>query len=511
MALPILQMQNITKRFPGVIANDSVDLRLYQGEIHALLGENGAGKSTLMNILTGIYYPNEGNIFFKGKKVAVHNTRCAADMGIGMVHQHFKLIDPLTVTENVFIASNRCPFFLSRMKMNNEIKKCSEQFNLHVDPAAKVWQLSIGEQQRVEIIKLLFRGAQVLILDEPTAVLTPQESNELFKALRCLADDGKTVMFITHKLGEVMRFADRITVLRGGKSIASMLSAQTDINALTTLMVGREIGTQKRSRTIFEKPECVLKLRDACANTDRGLPGLKNASLHVNKGEILGIAGVAGNGQRELAEIITGLRPMTGGEMLMGDKSIAKSSPKKNIKNGIAYIPEDRMGVGLVSAMNIYENAILRDYDTGACSNNGVITQRLMQQRAESFVKIFDIKNAGLSKPISLMSGGNIQKLLIAREISGAPRLIIAAYPVHGLDIGATHTIHDILMEQRNNGAAILLISEDLDELFEMSDRIAVLFDGNVMGVQDVADTDYEKIGEMMLGIRRQVSLEGAI
>ncbi len=503
MATPILKMRGITKRFPGVLANDKVDLTLYPGEIHALLGENGAGKSTLMNVLTGIYYPNEGKIYYKGELVKVHSTKAAAELGIGMVHQHFKLIDTLSVAENVFLVSKRCRFLLKKEKINRQVERCAKEYNLNLDPSARVWQLSIGEQQRVEIVKLLFCRAEILILDEPTAVLTPQESKDLFTALRRMADSGKTVMFITHKMNEVMRYADRITVLRDGRSIASMLRAETSAEDLTTRMVGRPLSPAAGKTEKTGGGKIALSLENVCAKGDKGVNALTNVTLHINSGEILGVAGVAGNGQRELAEVITGLRPATSGVIRMGAGEITNRTPKQILRTGVASIPEDRIGTGLVSSMNLYENAILRDYDQPPCSQMGLLNYTAIKRRAETFAAKHRIKNAGLTKPVGLMSGGNLQKLLIAREINGEPGVIIAAYPVHGLDIGATAAIHDILIAQRNRGAAILLISEDLDELFELSDRITALNEGRIMGVYDVAEADYEKIGRMMLGTAR--------
>lgn len=501
MEAPILEMRSIVKRFPGVLANDRADLTLYPGEIHALLGENGAGKSTLMNILIGIYYPNEGSILYRGEPVEIASTRTAVDLGIGMVHQHFKLIEPLSVAENVFLGANRCPLLLKTPEMNREIAEFSRGFNLEVNPNARIWQLSIGEQQRVEIIKLLFGGAEILILDEPTAVLTPQESIELFAAMRTLADLGKTIVFITHKMSEVMRSSDRITVLRAGRSVASTRKEDTSIAELTTLMVGREICQRKGKCARSGEETPVLELRTVCAMGDKNLPALRSLDLRVRTGEILGIAGVAGNGQRELAEVITGLRPVTGGKVWLEGAEITNQSPKHCIDAGIAYIPDDRMGTGLVASMDLRENAILRDSDREPCSRRGVLQKTAIQKRTEEFVRAYDIKNAGLHRPVSLMSGGNLQKLLIAREVSGDPRLIVASYPSHGLDVGAVAAIHNTLIEQRNNGAGILFVSEDLDELFEISDRIAVLYEGRIVGILDTGEATYEGIGEMMLGM----------
>ncbi|MEL7610574.1 MAG: ABC transporter ATP-binding protein [Bacillota bacterium] len=518
MTQPVLEMRGITKRFPGVLANDHVDLTLYPGEIHALLGENGAGKSTLMNVLTGIYAPNEGSIRYKGKTVRLKSPKSAVDLGIGMVHQHFKLIEPLTVAENVFLYSGRCKCMLNAKKMNQSIKECSEYFNLQVDPAARIWQLSVGEQQRVEIIKLLFCGAELLILDEPTAVLTPQETVELFKTLRKMAEDGKSVLFITHKLYEVMTFSDRITVLRNGRSMDTMPTKDTTRQELTHLMVGRDVLKVLPERIPVKSAEEVLRLEGVGAMGDKGVPALNRLNLTIYGGEILGIAGVAGNGQRELSEVIAGMRRITGGRMLLKGEDVTNLSPRDSIKKGIAFVPEDRMGMGLVAGLDMVDNAILRDYAIPPINKKGILNKKEAVRRTEAFVKAHEIKNAGIKKPVRLMSGGNLQKLLIAREINGDPDVLVAAYPVHGLDIGATETIHNILMEQRARGAAILLISEDLEELFELSDRVAALYEGEVMGVvpvENVSQELYDRVGSLMLGVREetpaQEQMEGVV
>lgn len=496
----VLEMKNITKRFTGVVANDNVNLKLYSGEIHALLGENGAGKSTLMNILTGIYRPNEGEIFHRGKKVTIKSPKNAVEMGIGMVHQHFRLIPTLSVTENVFLTSGNCKFFFNTKEMNDAVEKCSKEFNLDLDPSAKVWQLSVGEQQRVEIVKLLYRGAEILILDEPTAVLTPQESMDMFRTLRAMADTGKVVVFITHKMNEVMAHADRITVLRDGTSVATLNAKETTREELTHLMVGRELQVQGHANR-KARGECVCKLEKVCAKNDKGLPALFDIDLEIYSGEILGIAGVAGNGQRMMVEAVAGIRKVTSGNIIYKGKDVTDATPKQRIKDGIAFIPEDRLSMGLVPSMNMMENAIIKHFETPAYSKHGILNKKDIREKTLSFVEEHDIKNAGIQRAVSLMSGGNQQKLLIAREISGEPELIVAAYPVRGLDIGATEAIHKILMKQRERGAAILLISEDLDEVFEMSDRIGVMYSGKLQGVLNVEDASYEDIGTLMVGM----------
>lgn len=502
MKQPILEMKHITKRFGNVVANEDVNLSLYPGEIHALLGENGAGKSTLMNILTGIYKPNEGEIYYKGKKVSIRSPRHAVDLGIGMVHQHFRLIPTLTVAENVYLYMQNCKFVLNAKEMEASIDQCSKEFNLAVDAKAKVWQLSVGEQQRVEIVKLLYRGAEILVLDEPSAVLTPQEAEEMFKTLRKMAESGKAVIIISHKMNEVMQNADRITVLKGGVVEDTMLAEEASVDRLTRAVIGERTFSAQSKSSVPDNSPVVLKLQDLCVNNDKNLPAVKSVSMNIRAGEIFGIAGVAGNGQRELTEAIAGLRKVTGGTIFIHDEDITKTSIKQRVKNGISFIPEDRLHMGLVPAMDLTENAVLKNYDTPKYSKHGILNHKAMEESTNHFVEVHDIKNAGIHSSINLMSGGNQQKLLIAREIDGEPALIVAAYPVRGLDIGATEAIHQILLEQKKRGAAILLVSEELDELFAMADRVGVLCEGEMMAIKSIEDTNYEEIGKLMAGER---------
>lgn len=502
MKQPILEMKHITKHFGNVIANEDVNLALYPGEIHALLGENGAGKSTLMNILTGIYKPNQGEIYYKGKKVTIKSPKHAVELGIGMVHQHFRLIPTLSVAENVYLYMPDCKFMLNEKEMEASIDACSREFNLAVDARAKVWQLSVGEQQRVEIVKLLYRGAEILVLDEPSAVLTPQEAEEMFKTLRKMADSGKSVIIISHKMNEVMQHADRITVLKGGVVEDTMMASEATIDRLTRAVVGERTIVSPNKSTVAADSPMVLKLEALCADNDKGLPALKNISMDIRAGEIFGIAGVAGNGQRELTEAIAGLRKVTGGRILFREDDITRASIKQRVKEGISFVPEDRLHMGLVPAMDLTENAVLKRFDTPKYSRHGILNHKAMEESTNHFVQLHDIKNAGIHSSINLMSGGNQQKLLIAREIDGEPALIVAAYPVRGLDIGATEAIHQILLEQKKRGAAVLLVSEELDELFTMADRIGVLCEGEMMAVKAVEDTNYEEIGKLMAGER---------
>ena len=499
MAEKILEMKGITKTFPGVIANDNVNLELYAGEIHALLGENGAGKSTLMNVLTGIYKPEYGEIYHKGKLISISSPKHAVAIGVGMVHQHFRLIAPLSVAENVMLTSGKCPTIIKEKEMNEAVRKCSEEFGLGLAPEAKIWQLSVGEQQRVEIVKLLYRGAEILILDEPTAVLTPQESIEMFKTLRRMADSGKAVVFISHKMNEVMENADRITVLRGGKTIATVTKDEANREDLTLMMVGHELKKQT-DRERGNYGEVILEGTDLCCVNDRGLNALKHVNINLHKGEILGIAGVAGNGQKMLAEVITGLRPLTAGKLVFKGDDVTNASIKVRKEKGISFVPEDRLGMGLVPALNLMDNLILKDYYHERFSNKSILKKDEIRKATEECVAKYNIKNAGIERPVRLMSGGNQQKLLVAREVSGNADLLVVAYPVRGLDIGAIDAIHEIMLEEKAKGTAILMISEDLDEVFEMSDNIAVLFDGYMSEKIDPRKTNRIEIGKLMAG-----------
>ncbi len=500
MKEPVIEMRNITKRFGDVIANENVNLSLYPGEIHALLGENGAGKSTLMNVLTGIYKPNSGDIFFHGKKVSIKSPKQAVDMGIGMVHQHFRLIPPLSVAENVFLYMPDCKKVLRQKEMEDAINACSREFHLEVDASAKVWQLSVGEQQRVEIIKLLYRGADILILDEPSAVLTAQEAAEMFRVLRSMADSGKSIIIISHKMNEVMQNADRITVLKGGKVEDTMEAADATIERLTRAVVGeREFVPQVRQNHDLSE-DVVLQAENLSVKNDKGLEAVKNVSFTIRAGEIFGIAGVAGNGQKELTEAIAGLRKAEKGTVTVRGEDLTSLSIRKHIDKGVSFIPEDRLSMGLVPSLDMSDNIILKHFGWEKFSRRGILKKKMMDQTAEEYIEKYDIKTAGIHSPVGLMSGGNQQKLLIAREINGNPSLLVASYPVRGLDIGATEAIHRILLEESAKGTAILLVSEELDEIFQMADRIGVMCDGNMMAILDRRDADYDTIGRLMSG-----------
>lgn len=497
---PILEMKGITKKFGNVIANDHINLNLYPGEIHALLGENGSGKSTLMNILLGIYKPNHGEIFFNGEKVHMKTPKNAAELGIGMVHQHFALIPPLSVAENIFLGMEKGSFILNTQEMETQIQDFSQKFGLAVDPKAKIWQLSVGEQQRVEIIKLLCRNCEILVLDEPSAVLTPQEANEMFKTLRKMANQGKAVIVISHKMNEVMEHADRITVLKNGKLADKLLAEEATIERLTKAVVGERDMEEVVRKPKQTRNELMLEAVQLRVLNDKGLIALHDISFPLFAGEIFAIAGVAGSGQRELAEALAGLRKVESGSIVLKGKEVTKAGIRERLDSGISFIPEDRLKMGLIPSMNMKQNAILKEFKSKSCSRRGILRNKEIRALAERYIESHDIKNGGLDLPVSLMSGGNQQKLLIAREINGNPSLIIAAYPVRGVDIGATVAIHKTLLEQRDQGACVLLISEELDEIFEMSDRVAVLCDGKLMGIRNTAETDYDEIGRMMSG-----------
>lgn len=499
MNAPLVQMVEITKRFPGVVANQSINFELKPGEIHALLGENGAGKSTLMSILTGLYMPDEGEVFIKGRKVKFTSPRDAITAEIGMVHQHFRLVSSFSVAENVIMGSDSEGFFINMKKIEEKLAGFSENYGLKVMPKTKVWQLSVGEQQRVEIIKMLYRGAEILILDEPTAVLTPQESRELFATLRRMADQGKGVIVISHKLQEVLENADRITVLRDGKFVDTFSGTNIDGNMISTAMVGRDIvsggGLPEK-----EKGETVLELNNVTALGDRGQKALKSISLTVRRGEILGLAGVAGNGQKELAEIIAGLREVTSGKLMIHGENFTGKAARQMIDAGVSLIPEDRLGTGLVGGLNALDNSILKNYRSDIVGKGWFINWTKVRKHTEELIENFDIKMARRESPVKMLSGGNLQKLLLAREISSDPEVIIAVYPVRGLDIGAIESVREILLKQRQAGKGILLISEELEELFALSDRVAVIHEGEIMGTLQREKLNLERIGLMMAG-----------
>lgn len=492
-------MLDITKHFPGIIANNRVHFDLRAGEVHALLGENGAGKSTLMSILTGLYRPDEGEIRLRGRRVAFRSPRDAIAAGIGMVHQHFKLVSSFTVTENILLGQNEPGLWLHGEETERRVKDISARYGLQVDPSARIWQLSVGEQQRVEIVKMLYLGADVLILDEPTAVLTPQEADELFRALKEMAARGHGVVIITHKLREAMAVADRVTVLRGGVNVGTLSAAEADEGTLARMMVGREVMGRVEKAPYNPGPP-VLEVRNLHVIGDRGLPAVRGVDLEVRVGEILGIAGVAGNGQRELAEALAGLRRPTDGRIVIDGHDCTGRSPRAAMAAGLSLIPEDRLGMGLVPNLDLPDNVILKDYRRPPIARGWFVDRRAAVERTRRIVKEFDVRAADIGIPVKLLSGGNAQKLLLGRELSNRPRVLVAMFPVRGLDVGAIEAVHTILCRERDGGTGVLLISEDLDELLKLADRIAVLYEGRVMGIVDAATADVQTIGLMMAG-----------
>ncbi len=498
-AIPAVEMRDITLRFPGVLANDHVNFTLFPGEIHALLGENGAGKSTLMNVLTGLYKPQSGEIRIHGKKVSFNSPRDAIANGIGMVHQHFMLVENQTVTENILIGLDTPHFALNLKKFDHEISDLADQFGIHIDPTAKIWQLSVGEQQRVEILKILYRGANILIMDEPTAVLAPQEADELIETLKGMAAQGKSIAFISHKLNEVKQVADKLTVLRRGRVTAERMDLENFTReSLASLMVGREVifNLQKCEQTAGRE---VLRLEDVSAVNNKNLPALRNVDLALHEGEILGIAGVAGNGQSELVEVITGLRECTGNVWLEG-KNIANKPPAFSISHGLAHIPEDRIGVGSAPNLSLTSNIIMKRYDQKPVSQKWQLDYVAADSLADGLKTEYDIQAPNVQTQARKLSGGNLQKLILARELSSAPRLVVAMQPTRGLDVGAIESVQQLLLNQRAQGCAILLVSEDLDELLSLSDRIAVMYEGHVVGTICSGDFDINQIGLMMTG-----------
>jgi ABC-type uncharacterized transport system ATPase subunit len=499
---PAVAMRGITKRFPGVVANERVDFEAAAGEVHALLGENGAGKSTLSNILTGLYRPDDGEIFVDGRQVHFHAPRDALEAGISMVHQHFRLVEPFTVAENVVLGDHRGEgrtFFLRHRAIEQRVAELSERYGLHVDPRAHIWQLSLGEQQRVEILKALYREARILILDEPTAVLTPQEADVLFETMREMAAEGRTVIFISHKLHEVKAVADRVTVLRGGRSLGTVEAAEATPRSLAALMVGRELGETGEART-RTAGDAVLELEGIWTQGDRGEAAVKGASLVVRAGEIVAIAGVAGNGQRELAETIAGMRAPTSGSLRIGGKPLRPGDPRTAIAAGIAYVPEDRLGTGVAPSLSIASNLVLKSYRGRMASRGPLLRLGRIREHAVEMIRHYRIAAPGPAAPARLLSGGNLQKVVLAREFSGEPRLVVAAAPTRGLDVGAIETVHAYLREAAAEGVAVLLISEDLDEILLLADRIAVMYEGAIVGETTRAEASVEELGLLMAG-----------
>jgi simple sugar transport system ATP-binding protein len=499
VAQPVVDLRGIVKRFPGVLANDSVYLQIHAGEVHALLGENGAGKTTLMRVLAGLFRADEGTIVLDGRPVSFRSPRQAIDAGIGMVHQHFRLVGSLTVAENVLLGWHTPRFWLSKRAGIHQVEELARTYRLPVDAGARVWQLSVGEQQRVEILKAVYRRARVLILDEPTAVLTPQEAADLFGIVRSMAVGGAAVVFITHKLDEVMAVADRITVLRRGRVVGEATPSGTDARALARMMVGRDVELETAPRP--SRPgEPVLRLEGVSARSDRGLPALREVSVEVRAGQVFGIAGVAGNGQRELEEVVTGLRRPTAGRILLGDRDLTGASTRAMIDAGVGHVPEDRLGSGLVPGMTCAENAILRAYRHPPVARGPFIDWSEAERLTSRMLEAFDVRAVSPDSTVRLLSGGNLQRLLLAREMAEHPRLVVAVHPTRGLDVAATVAVRDALRTHQEAGVAILLISEDLEELLALADPIGVLYEGRLVGVLPRDRCEVETLGLLMAG-----------
>jgi simple sugar transport system ATP-binding protein len=499
----VLELQGITKRFPGVLANDKIDIALEEGDILALLGENGAGKTTLMNILYGLYKPDEGKIIVRGQEVEIHGPNDAIARGIGMVHQHFMLIPVMTVTENVMLGvePTRNRVFLDRAKVAARIREISEQYGLEVDPEAYVQDLPVGIQQRVEIIKVLYRQADILILDEPTAVLTPQEVEGLFKILQTLIEKGKSIIFITHKLKEVMAVADRITVLRGGRVVGTVLPDEVNPEKLASMMVGRDVNLVVRKKIAVPK-EPVLEVKDLIVRDERQNTTVQGVSFEVREGEVLGIAGVQGNGQTELVYALTGLLQPVSGEVRIAGKPLRHSSPRNILERGVAHIPEDRQKHGLVLSFPIHDNLMLCTYYQPPFARGVSLQEKTIVDNAKELARQYDVRTPNVFVNASSLSGGNQQKVIVAREFSRPIKLLIASQPTRGLDVGSIEYIHNRIIEKRDEGTGILLVSSELDEILALSDRIAVMYHGQIMDILPAAQATKENLGLLMAGIR---------
>jgi simple sugar transport system ATP-binding protein len=506
---PVLELKGITKKFPGVLANDHINLTLHKGEILGLLGENGAGKTTLMNILYGLYQPDEGQILIRGEEVKTESPTDAIKSGIGMVHQHFMLIPVFTVTENVMLGEESIKFgdFLDRQDAAKKIRKISEDYNLKVDPDNYIRDLPVGVQQRVEIIKLLYREAEILIFDEPTAVLTPQEADELFSIMRSLSNQGKSIIFITHKLREVLEIADRIMVIRRGAVVGETTPEEADKNSLASMMVGREVSLEVE-KVEKEPGDLVLSVKDLVVADKFNNIMVDHVSVDVNAGEIVGIAGVQGNGQTELIAALTGLEKTAGGTITLMGQDVTKASPRKITEIGSAHIPEDRQKDGLVLPFPVAENLVLCTFYKEPYSKGVILQYKTIMDRAKKLIEDFDIRTPDALTPVSTLSGGNQQKVIIARELSRPVDFLVAAQPTRGLDVGSIEYIHKRLIEKRDDGCAVLLVSPELDEVMQLSDRIAVMYRGKIIADLPNKDVTKEQVGLMMAGIHPEEALK---
>ncbi|MEH7418606.1 ABC transporter ATP-binding protein [Neobacillus drentensis] len=500
----VIEMLNIRKEFGGFVANDNITLQLKKGEIHALLGENGAGKSTLMNVLFGLYQPEQGEIRVKGKPVNITNPNIANDLGIGMVHQHFMLVDTFTVTENIILGREvTTGGRIDLKKAEKEVREISERYGLAVDPQAKISDISVGMQQRVEILKTLYRGAEIVIFDEPSAVLTPQEIKELIQIMKTLIKEGKSIILITHKLKEIMEVADRCTVIRKGKGIGTVNISETNPNELASLMVGREV-TFKTEKAEAKPQHDVLNVQELVVKDSRGINIVNGLNLTVKAGEIVGIAGIDGNGQTEFIEAITGLRKSESGSIKLNGKELINHTPRKITESGVGHIPQDRHKHGLVLNFPIGENVVLQTYNKKPYSKSGVLNFKEIYKKARTLISEFDVRTPSEYTLARALSGGNQQKAIIGREIDRDPDLLIAAQPTRGLDVGAIEFIHKRLIDQRDHGKAVLLISFELDEILNVSDRIAVIYEGKIVAIVNPKETTEQELGLLMAGSNRK-------
>ncbi|MBA4419756.1 MAG: ABC transporter ATP-binding protein [Anaerolinea sp.] len=498
--LSTLRMVGISKRFPGVLANDNIDFEVKAGQVHGILGENGAGKTTLMKILYGLHQPDSGEIFLNGKKVEIHSPKAAGDLGIGMVHQHFMLIENLTALENVVLGlPTKHPPLLDLEPARNRFNELTKEYDLHLTPSSPVWSLPVGDQQWLEILKLLFRNAKLLILDEPTAVLAPKQAKQLLSTVRRFAQEGRAIIFISHKLEEMKEVVDCVTVLRDGHVVGTVDPKEVQSAQLAQMMVGRDVFLDRRERAPYKDKKEVLVIEHLDCLNDRKLPALRKIDLTVKSGEIVGVAGVDGNGQRELAECITGLRQFTGGTIHINQKPV---DGVINDTTLLGYIPEDRHKTGLVLKFTVEENLILKTFEELPYTKRGIIQWHEIRQKADALIKEYDIRTPNSMVPVNHLSGGNQQKVVVARELSNKPALLISSQPTRGLDLGAVESVHNFLLKERNRGAAVLFISTELSEVLTLSDRIIVMFNGEIMGDLNAEKVDVNLIGELMLGHR---------
>lgn len=489
-----IEIRDLTKTFGSVIANDKICIAVKRGEILALLGENGSGKTTLMNMLSGIYYPDSGRILVDGREVTIRSPKDAFELGIGMIHQHFKLVDVLTAAENVVLGMPGGAL-LNRRALRSQLKGIAQKYGFALDPDKKIYRMSVSEKQTVEIIKVLYCGAEILILDEPTAVLTPQETDKLFDVLRAMKRDGKAIIIITHKLNEVMAISDRVTILRKGRYVDTVETAETNVRALSEMMVGREMKMEIERST--PKPTPLCRLQDVSVRHKDGYLALEGVSFEVRGGEILGVAGVAGSGQKELCEAVTGMQPLERGKITIQDQDLAGMGPSDLLRTGIriGFVPEDRLGMGLVAGMSITENLLVRGYRK---QKGAWLRRKPAVNQAEEMIRLMEINTTGPDQRISKLSGGNVQKVLLARELAEQPRMVVVAYPVRGLDIGTSYLVYHLLEEQKRKGVGVLFVGEDLDVLLELCDRIVVLCAGKVSGIVDARTATKEEIGLLM-------------